>query len=71
MTRCEIDLADIKEEYERISGRKLLKAIEVGCSNALVLNQYDMLCVYVSAEVKNLSIHLLFMVKFLPYLFIF
>lgn len=29
VTRCEIDLADVKEEFERVSGRKLLKAVEV------------------------------------------
>lgn len=29
VSRCEIDLADIKAEFERIANRKLLKAIEV------------------------------------------
>lgn len=29
VSRCEIDLADIKAEFERIAHRKLLKAIEV------------------------------------------
>lgn len=29
VSRCEIDLADIKEEFERIANRKLLKAVEV------------------------------------------